>query len=280
MRLIHSFFMMCAGVLFSVLSSSAAFAFCATYEQTITGFSRGDVVLRLNTLHSREVGRLRQRHGNVDLDAVDISCSGTSPVRCTLTQAYCVADRPVQDDGCPGDSVRDRRGRCVKEAEPDNCPRGTERDRRGRCVEVVEDDGCPGDSVRDRRGRCVKEAEPENCPRGTERDRRGRCVEVARDDGCPGDSVRDRRGRCVKEDEGPAQAGPCSGGRLFSQSAEICHCPELTPIWTGQRCIRANVNDGASNNQIIQRCRRLEQECQTGVLRGACRALRTYCDRG
>lgn len=121
--------------------------------------------------------------------------------------------------------------------------------------------------------------ETNDCPRGTTRDQRGRCVQNVQEDDCPGDSVRDRRGRCVKEDEPPPQANPCSAGRLFSQSLEICHCPEQTPIWTGQRCIRANVNDGASNNQIIQRCTRLQDECEGG-LRGACRALRTYCDRG
>ena len=110
------------------------------------------------------------------------------------------------------------------------------------------------------------------------------CVAEARgggaaDDDCPGDSVRDRRGRCVKEEDDPVQANPCSAGRLFSQSLEICHCPEQSPIWTGRRCVRANVDDGASNNQIIERCNRLNSECEGG-LRGACRALRTYCDRG
>jgi hypothetical protein len=238
MRTLWSLCLACAAFVFFALGSSTASAFCSTYQQTLTGFSRPDVVLRLNDLQSREVRRLRQRHGDVDLDAVDISCSGSNPVRCTLTQGYCVANSSPEVDDCPGDSVRDRRGRCVKEAEPETCPRGTVLDRRGRCVREVQDDDCPGDSVRD------------------------------------------RRGRCVKEDEPPPQANPCSGGRLFSQSLEICHCPEQSPVWTGQRCVRANINDGASNNQIIQRCRRLEQECQTGVLRGACRALRTYCDRG
>jgi uncharacterized protein YecT (DUF1311 family) len=98
-------------------------------------------------------------------------------------------------------------------------------------------------------------------------------------DDCLGDSVLNARGECVKEDE-PARANPCSGGRLFSQSREICHCPENLPIWTGSRCIGADPVAGPTNQQIIERCQRLDTECRQYDLRGACRALSRYCDRG
>jgi hypothetical protein len=222
-------------------SINPVFAFCATYSQQGLGSSRQEASFIASNKNQREIRQLRQKHGNrIQFDNAQIKCSGSDPVRCLVIQQYCVADarggRGGVDDDCPGDSVRDRRGRCVKEADDNECPANTVRDRRGRCIAVVDDD-------------------------------------------CPGDSVRDRRGRCVKEEDDPVPANPCTAGRLFSQSLEICHCPELSPVWTGRRCVPANVDDGASNNQIIERCNRLNTECEGG-LRGACRALRTYCDRG
>ncbi|MEO0799635.1 MAG: hypothetical protein AAFY53_10575 [Pseudomonadota bacterium] len=120
-----------------------------------------------------------------------------------------------------------------------------------------------------RRGAC-------RCPRSRRFWYGGRCNRF-RD--CPGDSVRNRKGQCVKEDEPPVVRNRCSGGRLFSQSRRICHCPESRPVWTGSRCISARPTGGATNQQIIRRCKRLNRECQRG-LRGACRALSQYCDRG
>jgi hypothetical protein len=97
-------------------------------------------------------------------------------------------------------------------------------------------------------------------------------------DTCPGDSVRNKQGKCVKEDE-PVQANRCSGGRLLSQSRQVCHCPDSAPVWTGQQCISSKPVAGPTNSQIQQRCRLLAQECKSD-LQGACRALREYCDRG
>jgi VHL beta domain len=78
---------------------------------------------------------------------------------------------------------------------------------------------------------------------------------VARDT-CPGDSVRDKRGQCVKEDE-PVRANPCSGGRLYSLSRRVCHCPENLPVWTGRQCIVAKTVSGpvpSSNRPATRSC--------------------------
>ncbi len=97
-------------------------------------------------------------------------------------------------------------------------------------------------------------------------------------DTCPGDSVRNKRGQCVKEYE-PVPVNPCSGGRIYSQSRKTCSCPDYSPVWTGQSCISSKPTAGPTNQEIIQRCNRLQNECGRGV-QGSCRAVRQYCDRG
>lgn len=109
------------------------------------------------------------------------------------------------------------------------------------------------------------------------------CVADARngapkDDDCPGDSVRDKSGKCVKEYE-PVRANPCSGGRLYSLSRKVCHCPENLPVWTGQRCISAKPVSGPTNKEIVERCLLLEAQCKSKIP-GTCSALQQYCERG
>ncbi len=107
------------------------------------------------------------------------------------------------------------------------------------------------------------------------------CVTIPKTgpDLCPGDSVRNKQGKCVKEDEEPVQANRCSAGRLFSLSAQICHCPDNKPVWTGSSCISSKPVSGPSNDLIIQRCNLLDRECKKGI-KGSCRALDEYCSRG
>lgn len=107
------------------------------------------------------------------------------------------------------------------------------------------------------------------------------CVSIPKTgpDLCPGDSVRNKQGKCVKDSDDPVVANPCSAGRIFSLSAQICHCPDIRPVWTGQSCISSSPVSGPTNGQIIQRCSLLDQECKKGIT-GSCRALKSYCDRG
>lgn len=192
-----SFLAVAAGML--AFASDAA-AFCDVLRYSANGSSERQALNRANRRGLVEVGQINRRYGNrVRYQPARWRCRDRgSGVRCTITQRYCV-------------NARRRGGRGER-------------------------------------------------------------------DTCPGDSVRNSRGQCVKEDE-TVRANPCSGGRLFSQSREICHCPENRPVWTGRRCISARPTSGVSNRQIIQRCIRLQRECRTG-LRGACRGLQSYCDRG
>jgi hypothetical protein len=183
------------GVLFAAAAAAPAAAFCGTIRASASGLSDQDALQKANAIGLVEVRKLTQQYGNnVKYQPAKHNCRGASHSTCTITQQYCVSIPKTGPDLCPGDSVRNKQGRCVKEDEP-----------------VV--------------------------------------------------------------------ANPCSGGRLFSLSAQICHCPDNRPVWTGSRCISSQPVDGVSNNQIIQRCNLLDNECKKGIT-GSCRALRAYCERG
>jgi hypothetical protein len=185
-----------AALFISCAAVTSASAFCGTIRASANELSEQDALRTANAKGLVEVRRLNQQYGasNVKYQPAKSSCRGTNRSTCVITQDYCVT---------------------IAKTGPDNCP---------------------------------------------------------------GDSVRNKQGRCVKEDE-PVRANPCSGGRLFSLSAQICHCPDNNPVWTGSRCISSRPASGPTNRQIIQRCNLLDQECKKGIT-GACRALPAYCDRG
>jgi len=195
MTTLRALLIMIFGFGLASVSATTASAFCGTLTRTASGASQGEALTRANNSGLIAVRQLNQQHGKrIKYETATSNCTGKNPVRCTITQGYCVSKNPVAVDTCPGDSVRNKNGKCVKEDEP-------------------------------------------------------------------------------------VQASPCSGGRLYSLSRKICHCPYDSPVWTGQRCISGKAVSGHSNSQIIQRCRLLAQECKQD-LQGACRALKTYCDRG
>lgn len=184
------------GLLVSVTTIASASAFCGTIRAGASDSSAGDALRKANTIGLVEVRRLNQKYGanNVKYQPAKNTCKGVVRSTCVITQQYCVT---------------------IPKAGPDLCP---------------------------------------------------------------GDSVRNKQGKCVKEDE-PVRANPCSGGRLFSQSKEICHCPDDRPVWTGSACISSKPVGGPTNSQIIQRCTLLDQECKRGIS-GACKGHKAYCDRG
>lgn len=187
---------MVLGVLFVGFGAMSAQAFCGTIRASGSGLSDEDALKRANNIGLAEVRSLNQQYGaaNVAYQPAKHNCTGASHSTCVITQQYCVSIPKTGPDLCPGDSRRNKQGKCVHDGDP-----------------VV--------------------------------------------------------------------ANPCSGGRLFSLSAKICHCPDNRPVWTGSACISSRPVDGVTKSQIIQRCNLLDRECKKGI-RGSCSALQAYCDRG
>jgi hypothetical protein len=184
------------GLLVCLATATSASAYCGTISAAGTGLSDADALKAANDKGLIEVRQLNQQYGaaNVKYQPAKHSCKGANRSTCVITQQYCVT---------------------IPKTGPDLCP---------------------------------------------------------------GDSVRNKRGQCVKEDE-PLRANPCSNGRLFSLSAQICHCPSDRPVWTGSTCISSRPVSGPTNQQIIDRCNLLDRECKKGIT-GSCNALKAYCERG
>jgi len=184
------------GLFLCCATPTSASAFCGTISATGSGLSDADALKAANAIGLIEVRKLNKEYGaaNVKYQPAKHNCRGASHSTCAITQKYCVT---------------------IPKTGPDLCP---------------------------------------------------------------GDSVRNKKGQCVKEDE-PVRANPCSNGRLFSLSAQICHCPSDRPVWTGSSCISSRPVNGPTNKQIIDRCNLLDRECKKGIT-GSCKALKAYCERG